>query len=210
MTPKRTKAELRLRAMAHQEAMAAATVRYLALHEQRRIYRQRDADRRAFIALHGAASALDAALQPFVAGGLTPEGQTLLARMQALYALRPQHEYRRMIEDLIEPLQAIRDACAAELGPNLGRNRPRDSDAAVFVFIAADAWEQHGHGQPAASERSPFWLALQEAIEDNHKLPRLTRRIAADALTRRKRWKAEETHWLAAMAAARDNADSGT
>jgi hypothetical protein len=185
VTPKRNRT---LRAMAHQEAMAAAAVRYLALHDQRLRDGQRDADRRAFIALHGAASALDAALQPFVAGGLTPEGQTLLARIQALYAPRPQHEYRRMIEDLIEPLQAIRDACAAELGPNLGRNRPRDSDAAVFVFIAADAWEQHGHGQPAASERSPFWLALQAAIDADHKLPRLTRRIAADALTRRKQY----------------------
>ncbi len=184
MTPKPDRT---LRAMARREAMAAAAVRYRALLKQRLEYGQQHApDQRAFIALHKAASALDAALQPFVAGGLTPEGQTLLARMQALYAPRPQHEYRRMIEDLIEPLQAIRDACAAELGPNLGRNRPRDYRAALFVFIAADAWEQHGNGQPTASEHSPFWLALQDALAADPMLPILTRRIAADALKRRK------------------------
>lgn len=174
--------------MVHAEAMTAAAAAYRAWHEQNQRERYRLPDRRAFIALRKAARALDAALQPFsggwMVGSTTPEAKRLLAHLQARPPLRPQYEIAAQLDDWAALLPWIIDACACELGPNLGRNRPRDHDADIFVFIAADTWRKRGHGKPAASERSPFWRALHSAIKADAGLPRLTRGQVVDALAR--------------------------
>lgn len=173
--------------MQRRTVMAAAAARYRAEHHARLRWRDPPPDWRHFKTLHKAAEDLAAALRPFGTGkmmGTSPEARHLLAQLQAHPPLRTQAEVAEELDGMAALLSKVIAACANELGPNLGRNRPADRDAVMFVFMAADAWRGAQLGQPAASERSPFWLALLEITEADAFLPRLTRSQVVEALSR--------------------------
>jgi hypothetical protein len=186
VTAKRSATLLRMQRRA---VMAAAAARYRAEHDARLRWLDPPPDWRHFKALHRAAEKLAAALRPFGAGKTmatanSPEARHLLAQLQAHPPLRTQAEIAGELDGMAALLSKVIAACANELGPNLARNRPADRDAAMFVCMAADAWRGAQLGQPASSERSPFWLALLETAEADAFLPRLTRSQAVEALSR--------------------------
>lgn len=160
-----------------QEAMELAYRRWLAFEKDNRLFPRsmEEPDRQTITHLGKTAKALQAALEPLISSGQTPEMARLVCHMQTVELnAHPQSHYTEAVEALYDGLRLLIEATRRESRAGRGA----DPFERRWIRTAADAWTESLNKKAA----STFKMALLDFQINHQDLPQVSGGKIDDAL----------------------------